>query len=225
MNRSFLVATLFATLAPVCAQTPLPRDPANVYGTFDNGLDYIVRQTANPPGKFSAFLHIKAGALHETEPQNGIAHFLEHMAFNGSKNYPPGELIPALNELGMSFGADSNAHTALDETVYKLHLPENSAEMVERALTILSDIASGLLLTKEEIEDERSVILEEKTAGKGLQRAHRRSRARAVVLRVADRRARRDRDRRVHPRLPARSVRRLLEHLVPTRPDDVDRRR
>ncbi len=170
MNRLLTLPILLATSASLAiAQDSLPRDPSNVYGQFDNGVSYIVRKNANPPGRFSAFLHIRAGALHETAEQNGIAHFLEHMAFNGSKHYPPGTLVPALNELGMEFGADSNAHTGLDETVYKLHMPENDAKMLERAFVILGDVAHGLLLPKEEIEKERDVILEEKRAHKGVE--------------------------------------------------------
>ena len=113
-----LVPTLFAQ-----QDAPLPRDPNNVYGKYDNGMSYIVRKNTNPPERVSLYVHLQAGALHETESQNGIAHFLEHMSFNGSTNFKPGELIPAMNKLGMSFGAHSNAHTTRHETVYKLTMP------------------------------------------------------------------------------------------------------
>ncbi|MEM7164198.1 MAG: insulinase family protein [Planctomycetota bacterium] len=147
----------------------LPRDPNNVYGKFDNGFSYIIRKHTNPPERAAFFLHVDTGALNETPKQNGMAHFLEHMAFNGSKNFKPGELIPYMNDLGMQFGSDSNAHTSQFETVYKLFMPKNSAEMTDKAMTILSDYAYGLLLLDEEIEKERSVILEEMRSRKGVQ--------------------------------------------------------
>ncbi len=148
---------------------PLDRDPNNTYGTLDNGLDYIIRPHTNPPGRVSTWLHIKTGSLNETSSQNGLAHFLEHMAFNGSKNFAPGELIPRLAKLGMQFGADSNAHTTYHETVYKLAMPDTKTETVELALTILGDYANGMLLVDEEIEKERQIILNEKGTRKGAQ--------------------------------------------------------
>ena len=100
-------------LWPVLAQagTPLPKDPNNVYGQFDNGLKYIIRAHDNPPGRVSVYLHVDTGALNENENQNGLAHFLEHMGFNGGKHFAPGELIPYMSTMGMTFGAHSNAHT------------------------------------------------------------------------------------------------------------------
>jgi zinc protease len=147
----------------------LGRDPANTYGAFDNGVKYIVRKNSVPPEKVAFYLHIDSGALNETAQQNGLAHFLEHLCFNGSKNYPPGTLIPRMNELGMQFGAHSNAHTNMTETVYKLFMPDNKPETIEMALTIFSDWADGLLLLDEEIDKERGIILEEARSGKGPQ--------------------------------------------------------
>lgn len=144
----------------------LPRDPNNVYGKFDNGFSYIIREHKNPPDRAAFFLHVDTGALNETESQNGLAHFLEHMAFNGSKHFKPGELIPYMNKLGMRFGADSNAHTNHEETVYKLFMPDAKPETVEKAMTIFSDFADGILLLDEEINNERKVILEESRASK-----------------------------------------------------------
>lgn len=144
----------------------LPRDPNNVYGKFDNGFSYIIREHKNPPDRVAFFLHVNTGALNETDSQNGLAHFLEHMAFNGSKHFKPGELIPYMNKLGMRFGADSNAHTNHEETVYKLFMPDAKPETVEKAMTIFSDFANGLLLLPEEIDNERKVILEESRASK-----------------------------------------------------------
>lgn len=152
----------------------LPKDPNNVYGKLDNGIRYIIRHNSNPPGKVAVYLHVKTGALNETDKQVGLAHFLEHMGFNGSKNFKPGELIPLMNKLGMVFGADSNAHTNHWETVYKLTMPDTKPETIDLALTILSDYAGRLDLLDKEIDEERGVILEEsrshKSAGERLQK-------------------------------------------------------
>ncbi len=156
-----------AKAAAPAAGTPLGRDPQNLYGSFDNGFKYIIRKNTNPPGRVALFLHVDTGALNETPAQNGLAHFLEHMAFNGSKNFAPGTLIPFMNKLGMSFGADSNAHTNHHETVYKLFMPDNTDSSLDTALKIFEDYATGLLLLEEEIEKERKVVLGEMRAHKG----------------------------------------------------------
>src|SRR5215203_884697 len=159
------ILTLFVSLC-ICsiaaAADELPRDPNNVYGTFDNGLKYIIRKNANPPGKVALNLHVKTGSINESEQQNGLAHFIEHMAFNGSKHFKPGELIPLMSKLGMVFGADSNAHTTLHETVYKLTMPDTKPETIDLAMKIFSDFANGLQFGDDEISSERGVILEEK---------------------------------------------------------------
>lgn len=153
--------------SPLLADELLPKDDNNVYGMFDNGFKYIIRKHALPPGRVAMYLHIKTGALNESDKQNGIAHFLEHMAFNGSKHFKPGELVPYLNSLGMQFGADTNAHTNQHETVYKLFLPDTKDETIEKCMTVLADDAAGLVMTDKEIENERKVILEELRSGKG----------------------------------------------------------
>ncbi|MCG3138648.1 MAG: hypothetical protein HJJLKODD_02514 [Phycisphaerae bacterium] len=166
-------------LVTSCLMTPaamadeaLPQDPNNVYGQLDNGMHYIIRKNVNPPGRVAMYIHIKTGALNETDQQNGMAHFLEHLAFNGSKNYPPGQLIPLLNQLGMNFGQHTNAHTSFKETVYKLTMPDNKNETVDLAMKIFADWAEGMLLQPAEIDKERGVILEEsrsrKSAGQRL---------------------------------------------------------
>lgn len=162
-----------ATTQPLLANTPaaqpgaLPRDTNNVYGHFDNGVAYIVRKTINPPGKLSIDLHVRTGAINENDDQKGLAHFLEHMAFKGSTHYPPGELIKYLSSLGLTFGADTNAHTNFNETVFKLSMPDNKPETITAALTVMSDYASGLLLDAQQIDGERGVILEEARTRKG----------------------------------------------------------
>jgi zinc protease len=148
---------------PVAAvdNTPLPQDPADVRGQFTNGLHYLIRRNANPPGKVFLNLAVRTGSLNETDQQNGLAHFLEHMAFKGSTHYAPTKLIPMLQHLGMRFGADTNAHTNQYETVFKLSMPDNRPQTLDTALTIFSDYANGLSLFPIQIESESRVILEE----------------------------------------------------------------
>lgn len=176
MERTLLIRRFFVVLLAmgcrlptVASAEPLPHDPNNTYGQLDNGVRYIVRRNQNPPGRVTLYLHVRTGALNESDQQNGLAHFLEHLAFNGSKHYPPGTLVPHLNKLGMQFGADTNAHTNQHETVYKLNMPDNKPETIADALTIFADYAGGLLLNVEEIEKERKVILEESRARKSAQ--------------------------------------------------------
>ena len=165
-SRPLTVLALLTAVAAVHAED-LPRDPNNTYGTLENGLDYVIRHNANPPGRVNVYLHVKTGAINETDQQNGIAHFVEHMAFNGSTHFPPGKLLPLLGGLGMTFGADTNAHTSLRETVYKLNLPDTKPKNIDLAMRIFSDYAGGLNLSDEEINSERKVILEEYRTGTG----------------------------------------------------------
>ncbi len=150
-------------------ERPLPSHPDLVTGTLDNGLSYIIKQHQNPPGRASVRLHISSGSLNETDAQRGIAHYLEHMAFNGSKNFPPGELIPFFESLGLTFGRHQNAFTSFDQTVYMLDLPETSEQMLNKGMTFFADVLGRLNLDPEEIENERQVILEERRTGLGPQ--------------------------------------------------------
>ncbi len=142
----------------------IPADPDATFGRLANGMRYIVLPNPEPPGRISLRLHIAAGSLMEAEDQRGIAHFLEHMVFNGTKNFTPDELIPRMQRLGVAFGAHVNAYTSFDETVYMLDLPETDAEMLELGFTVMRDFADGALLLEEEIDKERGVILAEKTS-------------------------------------------------------------
>ncbi|MEQ1842808.1 MAG: insulinase family protein, partial [Verrucomicrobiales bacterium] len=99
-------------------------DPAATWGALPNGLRYVILPHADPPGRVSLRLFVDAGSLMEEDDQQGLAHFLEHMAFNGTRNYPPNVLVEYLQRLGMGFGSDTNAHTFFKETVYKLELPK-----------------------------------------------------------------------------------------------------
>lgn len=141
---------------------PLPTDPSLVTGTLDNGLKYIVRKHATPPGRLHAWLNISSGSLNETDEQRGLAHYLEHMAFNGSENFPPGQVVPFFESLGLTFGRHQNAFTSFDQTTYQLALPDVKPENVDKALLFLSDVLLRLKLPAEEIDKERGIILEEK---------------------------------------------------------------
>jgi zinc protease len=144
------------------AAEALPTDPSLVRGELDNGLRYIVRQHDVPAGRAVVWTHIHSGSLNETDRQRGIAHYLEHMAFNGSTNFKPGELIPFFQSLGMTFGRDQNAFTSFDQTTYQLSLPDTKPETLDKGLTFFADVINGLALQPNEIENERQIILEER---------------------------------------------------------------
>jgi zinc protease len=149
------------------AVEPLPTDPALVTGTAASGLRYMVRRHPNPAGRAAFWLHVAAGSLDEADDTRGLAHYLEHMAFNGSANFPPGALIPYFESLGLAFGRDQNAFTSLGQTVYQIAVPDVKAETLGKALLYLGDVATRMLLTPEEIERERQIILEEKRVRAG----------------------------------------------------------
>jgi zinc protease len=161
-----LVGTLFLLAAPLAADEKLPSDERIKTGTLANGVKWLYRQHDNPPGKMFLVIHVRTGSLNETDEQRGLAHFIEHMAFNGSENFPPGKLVPYFESIGMEFGDDLNAFTSFDQTAYMLFLPDASTEQMDKALMVLSDQAFRLSLIPEEIDKERGVILEEARAGK-----------------------------------------------------------
>ncbi len=146
---------------------PLPTDPALVTGTLDNGLRYVIRRHGNPEGRVSLWLHVATGSLNETEETRGLAHYLEHMAFNGSANFPPGSLVPYFQSLGLAFGRDQNAFTSFEQTIYQLALPDTKPETIDKGMLFFSDVAMRLSLLPVEIENERQIILEEKRARAG----------------------------------------------------------
>ncbi len=180
-----LLAFFFAcvlSLAPglsvgLHAATPFPHessdlkpDPAVRYGTLPNGVRYAVRANAEPKGRASLRLLVEAGSFHEQDDQRGIAHFLEHMAFNGSKHYAPGTLVELLQRLGMRMGADTNASTGYNRTLYLLELPKTDEATLTEGLRVFGDYTDGLLLLDAEIDKERGIILSEKRTGDSIQR-------------------------------------------------------
>ncbi|BDS08782.1 peptidase M16 [Oceaniferula spumae] len=145
-------------------------DPSVVYGTLPNGMRYLLMPNKQPPGRVSMRLHIAAGSLMEREDQRGVAHFLEHMVFNGSKNFPDAsQLIPKMQRLGIAFGAHANAYTSFNETVYMLDLPNNKEDTLKLGFDVMRDFGDGAFLRDEEIDKERGVILSEKTSRDSVQ--------------------------------------------------------
>ncbi len=160
IKKPILLTLLLFVIGIVSAQE-IVQNPKLIKGTLDNGLTYYIFPNDFPKGKAVYRLFIKSGSVYETEEQKGLAHFLEHMAFNGTKHFPGNSLIQYLESKGAKFGRDLNAHTFYNETVYKLTLPSNSVGMVDTTLTILADWLDGLLLEEEEIDAERGVIMSE----------------------------------------------------------------
>jgi len=146
---------------------PMPVDPEIVMGKFPNGLRYYIRPNKKPEKRAELRLVVKAGAVLEDDDQRGLAHFVEHMAFNGTKNFPKHELISFIESLGMRFGADINAYTSFDETVYMLTVPTDKPEAMARAFQVLEDWAHNVSFEAAEIEKERGVVLEEWRSGRG----------------------------------------------------------
>jgi zinc protease len=145
-------------------QSQLTPDQSLIRGKLKNGFRYVIKKNREPENRVAIYLAVQAGSLHEKDNQQGVAHFLEHMLFNGSKNFPPGSLVDYFQSLGMSFGGDTNAHTTYNETVYNIILPSGSAEEVDAGLLVMADYARGALLLDSEIDRERGVILAEKRA-------------------------------------------------------------
>lgn len=135
-------------------------DPAVRFGKLSNGMTYMIARNTTPPGQATIRLRIGAGSLMESEGQRGLAHFLEHMAFKGSKNVPENEMIRILERHGLSFGADTNAYTTFGETAYVLEIPKASEETVDTVMFLLREVAGNLNLAPDAIEHERGVILE-----------------------------------------------------------------
>lgn len=139
-------------------------DPKMVFGTLPNGFRYMIYPNSEPPKRVSLRMQISAGSLMEADDQQGLAHFLEHMVFNGSKHYKADELVPRMQRLGVGFGAHVNAFTSFDQTVYMLDLPELSDDVLDLGFTVMRDFGDGALLGAEEIDKERGVILSEKVS-------------------------------------------------------------
>jgi zinc protease len=175
--RSFTPGWTLACALLVLAQTlsaqhltdRLPVDPNVKTGKLQNGLTYYIRKNTRPERKVELRLVVNAGSILEDDDQQGLAHFTEHMAFNGTKNFKKNDLVSFLQSIGVEFGADLNAYTGFDETVYILPIPTEKKENVEKGFQILEDWASTIAFDHQEIDKERGVVLEESRLGKGAQ--------------------------------------------------------
>ena len=145
----------------------IPLDPAIATGTLPNGLRYYVRKNSRPEKRVMLQLAVKAGSVDETDAQQGLAHFLEHMGFNGTKRFKSGELIAALESSGSRLGPHVNAQTGFDDTIYMFQLPTDKPEIVEKGMQALADFAGGMTLDPKEIDKERGVVIEEWRGGLG----------------------------------------------------------
>src|SRR5690606_33174402 len=164
----FLLALPFATAAQEFKlDSKIPLDPSVRHGKLQNGLTYYIKQNAKPENKVDLRLVINAGSILEDDDQQGLAHFMEHMCFNGTKRFPKNELVDYLQSIGVKFGQHLNAYTSFDETVYFLPIPSDDPAKLGKGLQILEDWAFNTVLTPEEIDKERGVVLEEYRRGLG----------------------------------------------------------
>jgi zinc protease len=168
---TFLIA-LLTSVQSFCQfklTNPVPVDPNVKIGKLSNGLTYYIRKNTKPDNKVELRLAVNAGSVLEDADQRGLAHFMEHMSFNGSKNFPKNELVDYLQKVGVQFGADLNAYTGFDETVYMLPISSDNPETLEKGFTVLEDWAGNNLFDTTEINKERGVVLEESRLSKGAQ--------------------------------------------------------
>ena len=147
--------------APRRISGPAAADKEVRTGTLPNGLTFFIRKNDEPDDRAFLRLAVKAGSIDEADDQRGLAHVLEHMAFNGPAHFPPGELVKYLESIGAQFGPHVNAYTSFDETVYMLNVPTDRAGVLTRGLEALSDFAGGITLDSAEIDKERGVVIEE----------------------------------------------------------------
>jgi zinc protease len=168
---AFLIAASGGALAQRASEAPLtikvPVDPRITVGTLANGMRYYIRQNKRPEGRAELRLVVNAGSVLEDDDQRGLAHFVEHMCFNGTAHFPKNDVVAFLQSTGVRFGAHINANTSFDQTVYQLQIPTDNAGVVDRSFLILEDWAHAVSFEPEEIDKERGVILEEWRLGLG----------------------------------------------------------
>ncbi|WP_374468889.1 M16 family metallopeptidase [Phenylobacterium sp.] len=179
LRAGLALAAVLAFCLPASAQSPRPAlapgqwpqaksdlkaDPDIRFGALPNGMRYAVRKQSIPPNQAAIRLWFDTGSLNETDAQQGLAHFLEHMAFNGSKGVKEGEMVKILERLGLAFGADTNASTGFDETIYKLDLPRTDAETIDTSLMLMREAAGELTIDQAAVDRERGIVLSEERA-------------------------------------------------------------
>ena len=148
-------------------EKPIPPDPNIRIGKLDNGMTYYIKPNKKPEKRIELRLAVNAGSICETDGQQGLAHFCEHMCFNGTKNFPSNKIIDMLEEMGVKFGAELNASTGFDQTVYMLKVPTDSIEWINRGFQVVEDWAHQVSMDDVEIDKERGVITEEWRLGLG----------------------------------------------------------
>ena len=163
------ILNLGAIIPPEYTSYPLQQDPEVISGTLDNGLKYYIKQNAKPEKRLELRLYINAGSIVEDDDQRGLAHFVEHMAFNGTKNFPRTEMVDYLTSIGMGYHNGLNGGTSYDYTVYEFKLPTDDENKMRKGISILSDIAWQVSFEPSEIERERGVIQEEWRLGQSAQ--------------------------------------------------------
>src|SRR3989440_3426909 len=172
LTTAVILSAFFAGMRAPLAQAqalsdPMPVDPQITIGKLPNGIRYYVRANKKPEKRAELRLVVNAGSILEDDDQQGMAHLVEHMAFNGTTHFPKNEIVSFMESLGMRFGADVNAYTSFDETVYELTVPTDKPETMDRALLILEDWAHNLTFDPKEIDKERGVVIEEWRLGRG----------------------------------------------------------
>jgi zinc protease len=161
LKRMFVAALMMFSMTAMVAQEmpPIPVDPAVRIGKLDNGLTYYIRHNEYPEHVANFYIAQRVGSINEDESQRGLAHFLEHMAFNGSEHFKGNGIIEFTRSLGVEFGSDLNAYTSIDQTVYRVcDVPTKRATALDSCLLILKDWSNGLLLEADEIDKERDVV-------------------------------------------------------------------
>jgi zinc protease len=172
LRRVIILFLLSYVLTGISAQItdpgrPIPADPAIKIGKLDNGITYYIKKNKKPEQRVELRLAVNAGSVCETDGQQGLAHFMEHMCFNGTKNFPSNKIISMLEEMGVKFGAELNAYTSFDQTIYMLKVPTDSIEWINRGFQVLEDWAHQVSMEDAEIDKERGVITEEWRLGLG----------------------------------------------------------
>jgi zinc protease len=173
-NFKFFLISILMVFVFVCISAqetdmgkPIPADPNIKVGKLENGMTYYIKQNKKPEQRVELRLAVNAGSICESDAQQGLAHFCEHMCFNGTKNFPSNKMIDMLEEMGVKFGAELNAYTSFDQTIYMLKVPTDSIEWINRGFQVLEDWAHQVDFTDKEIDKERGVIVEEWRLGLG----------------------------------------------------------
>ena len=217
--------TSAASVASYALSQQMPVDPEALVGTLPNGLRYYVRANGKPARRAELRLVVKAGSVLEDNDQRGLAHFVEHMEFEGTRHFPQQGIVNFLSSLGLSIGPDANAETNFDDTQYTLRVPTDVPGVLDRALLVLEDWAQGATFDQSGIDRERGIVLSEWRLhlGAGERTQDKIRRVQLEGSRYADRPPIGDPDN--HRARDARAIDALLSRLVPAGSDGRDCRR